>query len=407
MLFYRLLLSALTPVLITALLVRVLRGQEQLSDFSERLGLWRDVPKGPIFWAHGASNGELSGARPILEGILSQRTDIRLFVTCNSTSAKAMVKAWQHPRVDVRLAPLDLRWLYLRILKTLDVERFILIEADFWPNRLIAAQGTGSALCLIGGRMSQRSGAGWSRFRGLAERVFATFDMISAQDSAAQNRLLELGAHKDAFKATLNLKSLFQGTSTEDVDPNRHNFWLAASTHDTEDDTLLRAHIELRKTLPRIKMILAPRHPKRADDIERLAKNLELNVARRSTGAALSKDCDVYLADTLGEMDKWYRAAAICFVAGSLAPKGGHTPFEPAYYNCAILHGPHLENFQSSYDTLAAEAAAWQCSTPKEIAEAVIALQNNELAVKQCQNAQRALAKASNFDSVLEALLET
>jgi 3-deoxy-D-manno-octulosonic-acid transferase len=406
MLFYRLLISLLTPVLAIALFIRVLRRQERLSDFGERLGIWRNLPKGPVIWLHGASNGELSAARSVIEGILSQRSDVSLLITCNTPTARSMLQEWGLPRIDVRLAPIDLRWVYRLIMTRLKLVSFILVEADFWPNRLSAAKRAGGTLSLIGGRMSEKSVLGWAKFNTLSQRVFSGFQVISSQDEAAQARLISLGAQPTAFTSTLNLKSLYQGVIPPKSQTNRNAFWLAASTHETEDEPLLRAHRDARKTLGELRMILAPRHPKRADDIARIAQSLKLTVARRSQGVTLETPCDVFLADTLGEMETWYRAASICFVAGSLAQKGGHTPFEPAFYNCAILHGPYLENFQNTYDQLDAQNGAMLCNTAEDITNALVALQNPELTAKQCANAQRALTQTTQLETVLRALLE-
>ncbi|MGB7316833.1 MAG: 3-deoxy-D-manno-octulosonic acid transferase, partial [Planktotalea sp.] len=113
---------------------------------------------------------------------------------------------------------------------------------------------------------------------------------------------------------------------------------------------------------------------------------------------------DIYLADTLGEMDRWYRACGICFVAGSLVPKGGHTPYEPAFYNCALLHGPHLENFTEPYAALKTHAGARLCANQSQIAEALIDLQDHEVAATLRQAASAALEKTTDLDAALDAL---
>ena len=404
MLLYRFLISLLAPVLAAAMLVRTLRGRESWSDFRERLGLWQQQSKTKTIWIHGASNGELTAARTLIEAIAARRPDADLLITCNTTTAKAMVRAWSLPRTAVYLAPLDLRWIYARIIKQRDVQQFILIEADFWPSRILAAQGLGVPMALVAGRMSQNSAKGWARFSNLSNQVFSAFKVISTQDEAAKARLIALGANPDAFTAPMALKSHYSSTAQPKDHSARQGLWLAASTHDGEDETLLRAHQMARQALPDLRLILAPRHPKRATDIADCARALGLKVSLRSSGAQLNRATDVYIADTLGEMELWYQQAGVCFVAGSLAAKGGHTPYEPAFHACAILHGPHLDNFSQEYQALSAQAGALLCETPKDIAAALVSLQDRASAEKLRDNARRALAVKSDLTALLDKL---
>ena len=80
----------------------------------------------------------------------------------------------------------------------------------------------------------------------------------------------------------------------------------------------------------------------------------------------------VFVADSLGEMDWWYRASAVAFVGGSLVPKGGHTPYEPAAYGCRIIHGPHIDNFESGYSELSESQTVWRVTTPEELGKAML-----------------------------------
>jgi 3-deoxy-D-manno-octulosonic-acid transferase len=404
MLFYRLFLTLLAPAIALALLVRVLRGQESLRDFSERLGLWQNLPKGKIVWLHGASNGELTAARPVILGIATQQPDAKLLITCNSVSARNMVQEWGLAQVDVRLAPLDLRRTYRRIMARLNLVQFILFEADFWPNRILATRQLNIPIALIGGRISSKSAKGWARFPSLSSAVFTCFDLICAQDEASEVRLLALGARLQAIGPRIALKSFYSSTIEPLGHEQRKNTWLAASTHEGEDEILLRAHLVAQKTLPDLRMILAPRHPKRAVEIMQTAKTLGLKVAQRSNGGQIGDECDVFLTDTLGEMNLWYKAAGVCFVAGSLVPKGGHTPFEPTFHNCALLHGPYLENFAEPYADLQRNDGALLCRNATEIAAAIIELQTSDPADTLRANAQNVLAESQNLNPVLIAL---
>lgn len=404
MLLYRCLITLLTPVLLVALFIRVLRKVESLQDFRERLGMWKNLPSGDVIWIHGASNGELSAARPLIDGLCTQNPDARLLVTCNSISAKNMVRAWGRSQLNVYLAPIDLGWVYGRLLRKLSLRTFILIEADFWPNRMRAIAAARAPIALIGGRISKSSSRTWGRFSKLSMEIFQTFDLICPQDQESAMRLSKLGASDSAFGAEISLKSLFQAKPYIADDESRLSVWLAASTHEGEDETLLRAHLEALKSDPTLRMILAPRHPKRGANLAKLAEMLGLSVTQRSLGAEFDSSSQVYIADTLGEMAQWYSLAGTCFVGGSLVAKGGHTPFEPVVYDCAILHGPHLENFAVPYAALAKHEAAMMCTIPEEIACNVISLRNLEASNKMRSAAHVALPQIDTLDVVLTTL---
>ena len=83
---------------------------------------------------------------------------------------------------------------------------------------------------------------------------------------------------------------------------------------------------------------------------------------------------DVYLADTLGEMDRWYAMAGVTVIGGSFAPKGGHTPFEPAAYGSAIIHGPSVHNFAEPFAALAAAQGAVAVADGQALTAALTAM---------------------------------
>lgn len=405
MLIYRILITLLAPLLAVALAMRVLAKKETMGDLRERLGLWKRLPNGKVIWIHGASNGELRAAQTLIQALGARHAGTTILITCNTTTARRMVRDWGLSRVDARLAPLDLRWIYSRMAARMNLRQFILLEADFWPNRILTVKRKGIATALVAGRLSRKSAGGWARFSAISKAMFGAFDLICAQDDASEKSLLALGARPGAIGTQITLKSFYHADTVPLPHAQRREVWLAASTHEGEDEILLNAHLEARKTIPNLRLILAPRHPKRAPHIARLAQGLGLRIALRSEGAQLDDPCDIFLADTLGEMDLWYRAAGVCFVAGSLVAKGGHTPFEPAFHECALLHGAHLENFAQPYADLAKCGGAQLCTNKHEIAQALLALTHQDAASAQRANAHTALAQTDqDLGAVLNAL---
>lgn len=315
----------------------------------QRLAL--DAPPAPAdIWLHGASVGELVSARAVIEMLAR---DASVLVTANSLTGRDLVAGWGYPAT---LAPLDVPGALTRFLNAARPRLAVTVEGEFWPlrARMLAARQIPHAM--IGARISARSAGRWGRLPNVIGGVLGQVAALSAQDGDSQARLLALGLPQAALMPRLNLKLLGPASiQPPDDDPARDQVLLAASTHEGEEEVVLDAWLQARAAFPALRLILALRHPRRADEVAGQIAARGLPVLRRSEGA---DDGPVLLADTLGEMDRWYRRAGICFVGGSYGDRGGHTPWEPAAYRCAILHGPQVSNHAEAYAALQSVGAA-------------------------------------------------
>jgi len=323
-------------------------------DLAERLVLdRRDTGSQgkPLIWLHGASVGELMSARPVIDALAAKAP---LIITANTTTGRDLM----HERgLPARLAPLDTPQALRRFLARFSPRVAVTLENELWPMRSAYLARAGVRQVMIGARMSERSARNWARLPGLIRPMLARIDGLSAQDEGSETRLMRLGLPESALLGRLQLKLLAAAQTRPGPAPEtRARTILAASTHEGEDEPILDAFMAARRQTPGLRLILAPRHPVRADSVAAQMAARGLLPARRSEGA--DEAAPVLLADSLGEMARWYSAAGICITGGSLVPKGGHTPWEPAAHACALLHGPHVSNFQQDYALLHAAGAA-------------------------------------------------
>jgi 3-deoxy-D-manno-octulosonic-acid transferase len=402
---YRLLVALIAPLLVARFFWRVLRGHEEMQDFAERLGGGDAVPEGAI-WLHAASNGELASARPLIEALLAQAPEIDLLVTTNTVSGKALAESWCEPRLSARLAPLDLRVLVARFANRHRPRALVVIENEIWPNRLDLAMQRGLPVFLFGARLSERSAAFWEKL-GLGARITAAITALSAQDAGSEAAFLRLGLPHARLLPRVNLKQSVQMPEPDDLLPwPRAETVLAASTHEGEEALILQGFQAARARRPGLRLILAPRHPRRAPEIAALVSAAGLHCATRSHHDA--PDAPVYLADTLGEMENWYGSAAICVIGGTFVPKGGHTPFEPARFDCALLHGPDVANFREAFAALDAAGGALALADGAALCEALVALSPGQ-AEAMARSARATLARLGGGEGpaqLAEALLE-
>jgi 3-deoxy-D-manno-octulosonic-acid transferase len=206
MLIYRSLMALALPVLLTLLLVRRWRGQEPPGALAERLGFLPAPAPGPAIWLHGASNGELTSARWVLEALRAAVPDLQVLVTCNTGTARAMVQGWSLPGVAAALAPLDTAGAARRVLARWTPRLLVVVEGEVWPGRLAAAHKAAVPVAWIGARMSERTARFWHRVN-LLPALLAGVAHASAQDAASAARLLHLGVPAAVMGPVLMLKA--------------------------------------------------------------------------------------------------------------------------------------------------------------------------------------------------------
>ncbi|MFQ5763549.1 MAG: 3-deoxy-D-manno-octulosonic acid transferase [Rhodospirillales bacterium] len=409
---YRFLSGAAAPFIGLYLSIRRARGKEDTARFGERLGrAGRERPSGPLVWAHAASIGESLSLLPLIEHLISARPGLGVLVTTGTvTSAHLMAERLPSGGFH-QYVPAD-RVVYVR--RFLDHWRpdlALWAESEFWPNLITETQARGTPMVLVNGRVSPRSFSGWQRFGGLIERLLGGFKLCLGQTEEDAERLRRLGAA--GAKYVGNLK--FSGpplpvdeeklARLEKALENRPR-WLVASTHPGEEEVAARVHRRLAADHPGLLTIIVPRHPDRGAAIAAALTAGGLTVARRSAGDSVEPGTAIYLADTLGELGLFYRLVGIAFMGKSLVPLGGQNPLEAARLDCAIVHGPHMMNFEDITERLKEQNASLEVADERALEAALKRLLADPGERDRMAAAAGALAaaEAGVLDAVLAAL---
>lgn len=346
-----------------------------------------DRPKGPLLWLHGASIGE---TQLLLE--LARRLDAlsthTILITCQTQTASHLIEnametdsAFRAHKLVHQMAPIDTPIIARRFLNHWRPNAAIFAEGEIWPNLLLGLQKSHIPHVLLNGRMTEKSTLGWLRWKNTAKRLFGGFQILTAADTKTQTALKALsGKNVSCFG---NLKSALPAPSVDrdEIDSLRsaigdRRVLLAASTHTGEEALALDAYMQIDK--PTF-LIIAPRHPERGDEIDKLLSCTRFAIARRSKGDEVNSATDILLADTIGEMGLWYRLADTVYLGGGHAPGvGGHNPLEALRLGKPVLTGPSLFNFSDlskdleGYDgfSIVADATALASAFPQpEISE--------------------------------------
>jgi 3-deoxy-D-manno-octulosonic-acid transferase len=257
----------------------------------------------------------------------------------------------------------------------------VLVEGDYWPLALELMRRRCAPVAVINGRISDRAFGRQRRFGRLNRLFYREVERFGLQSDDDRRRLLALGAPADRLVVTGNLKF-------DAPEPTRQPgleagllrlaagrpILVAGSTLEGEDEAVLEAFRRLgggRRAL----LILVPRHPERWNSVDDLLSHSGQRHLRRSHLDTSHLDTshldtshldpgpldpvDVLLLDSLGELAALYALATAVFIGGSLVPKGGHNPIEPALFGIPTAVGPSQFNFLD-VAKLFDEAGAWR-----------------------------------------------
>lgn len=340
------------------------QGREDPLRQGERLGIPSLArPDGRLIWFHAASIGEANSILVLVQGLLGHDPDAHVLVT-TGTVTSAQVMARRLPaRAFHQYFPVDRPAYVRRFLDHWHPDLVIWTESEIWPNMLWEVRERRLPAALVNARMSQPSFRRWLRVPGFIGPLLSAFRVCLAQTEEDADRLIRLGA--SSVEALGNLKFAADPPA---ADPsalgamekvcNGRPMWFFASSHPGEDEIAAAVHQALVARVPDLLTLVAPRHPHRGDAIVGMLRGRGLTVARRSVGEMPEEDVSVYVADTVGEMGIFFRLAPVVCVGGSLVPHGGQNPIEPAQLGCAVLYGPHMENFSAVVAELEAAGAA-------------------------------------------------
>lgn len=407
---YRAATTAALPLVELLIQQRIMRGKEEPTRVDERRGIPSiERPRGPLVWIHAASIGEAQSVLALIERILRTSPELNILMTTGTvTSAQMMGDRLPHRAIH-QYVPVDrIGW----VRPFLDYWRpgaGLWVESELWPNLVLESRRRNIPLALINARMSARSHKGWHRAPRLARQLLSAFDTILAQDDAIAERLRDLGAPHVSVTGNLKLAAAPLPATASDLITlqdaiGTRPVWLAASTHRTEEDIVGEIHHTLSDRLPGLLTLLAPRHPQRGDEVAQSLQRIGLSVARHSRGDPITAETDIYLVDATGLLGHLYRVSPLAFVGGSLVPHGGQNMLEAAQLGCAVLHGPHVENFRSITVDLGAAGASREVANREELTRAVAELLGNREKLEQMTNA--AQSAAARNQAVLDTTMQ-
>jgi 3-deoxy-D-manno-octulosonic-acid transferase len=381
-LVYLSLLLAFAPVLI----LKSWRSGRYREGWSEKVlgkAPWR-IGDRPCVWFHAVSVGEVLLLRPLLEELARRRPGWELVVSTTTTTGLALARR-TYPDLVTFYAPLDFSWATRRAVSRVRPTVLALVELELWPNLVRAAKEAGAGVAIINGRLSNRSHRGYRRLRGPLGPTLRRLDAVAAQTEEYAARFVDLGVPRQRVRVTGSVK--YDGLEGDRNNPRTLNLrrvlgldpadlvFVAGSTMEGEEAAALAAYRDARRTHPRLRLVIVPRHAERFDRVAEWLEEQGEPVLRRSWLNPPERRADrppVLLVDTIGELSAVWGLADVAFVGGSLLPgRGGQNMMEPAAYGASVLFGPHTGNFRETVEQLLGRGGARRVADAGELADAL------------------------------------
>jgi 3-deoxy-D-manno-octulosonic-acid transferase len=410
--FYSLLLTVGFLVLLPRFALDALRSRKYITGLRQRLGQLPAIPfdNRPLIWIHCVSVGETEAARPLVRALLDRFPSYRLVVSTTTVTGQRIAgDAFGREAAAVFYFPIDWTWTVRRVLRTLQPAAVLIMETELWPNLLRECRARAIPVALVNGRISITSFGRYKLIRPFISRVLGNISIAMMQSEQDASRIRELGIPNERVLMTGNLKfdsaevAIDAGTTANIRErfgfDKTARLIVAASTHPPEEDVVIDAFKKIRSSEPvyQVRLLIAPRHPERFDEVASLLQGSGLTWARRSGPATLEdRSCDVVLLDTIGELRAVYPLADVAFVGGSIVLHGGHNALEPAARGVCVVTGAHTHNFAAVTKALRDENAIVQLRNDlasearAELASTLKALLSNDS--QRREMGQRAMA---------------
>lgn len=386
----------------------------------------------PTVLVHGVSVGEVAAVRRLVD-LLAARA--RVVVSGTTDTGVARARSLYGSRRAVVRYPLDLSWMVRRFLDAVRPDVVALTELEVWPNFVTECTRRGIPVCVVNGRLSASSHRAYRRGGGWARPVFRQLAAVAAQNETYADRFVDLGVSRDRVRVTDTMKWDTSGrprsalaaealAAALGIDRTRPLI-VAGSTGPGEEEELVATRP------PTAQLLLVPRKPERFDAVAALHPAIRRRsrarrdggeqkgggapaseaVASSAGGAATPAQSpasvDLFLLDTMGELELAYALADVAIVGRSLAPMGGSDPIPPVAAGCATIIGPHHENFANVVAALAAGGGITVTDTP--MAAAARLLGDEDARRRMVRHGQRVIeehrgASARTVDLVLGLL---
>jgi len=383
---YSLIYTLLLPLVLLRLWWRSFKAPAYAKRWGERFACYGSRPASGGVWFHTVSVGETIAAAPLIKQVQAAYPELPITITTMTPTGSERVQALFGDAVFHVYVPYDIPLLVTRFLQQVQPKLAVIMETELWPNLIAGCDQREIPVVIANARLSERSAKGYGRLGSLTRNMLQQVHRVAAQHQDDGGRFVELGLPAERLAVTGSVKFDIQPAAElsdqaqqlrAQWQANERPVWIAASTHEGEDEQVLAAHQLVLAEQPEALLLLVPRHPERFKRVAELCQKQGFSMARRSLLDAVEPSTQVMLGDTMGELMLLYAAADIAFVGGSLVPTGGHNMLEPVALEVPVVTGPHLFNFADISQQLIQAGAMQKVDDADALSQTVLALMSH------------------------------
>lgn len=366
-LLYSLLISLLLPFLLVNLLVRIcVRAPGYRWRNIERFAVAISASKKGGILLHCVSVGEVVAAANLVKRLLAEQPNLVVTITTTTVTGADRVEQIFAGQVQHCYLPYDVPILMNILLAKIQPTKVLITEVELWPNLIHCCWKRSIPVYVINARMTDKSARTYRKIPALFTPILHKISHVFAQGQRDYDNYLALGIEPQNLTLTNNIKfdqrtdnselavALAMG---ERLKLSKRRLLVAGSTHEGEEELLIKAYQQLKVEFPELLLVIVPRHPQRFELVFQLCQRSGLNSTRISGQSSCDMNSDILLVDQMGTLRSFYALADIAFVGGSIADRGGHNALEPAAYSVPILMGPHIYNNPQICQILSAAGA--------------------------------------------------
>jgi len=377
--------------------------------FNRRLGILPSSPglENPI-WIHAVSVGEVNAVKGLVSQIRKNYPRKKIVISTVTATGNKIASGLINNGDFLTYLPLDFSFIVGRVLRKVNPCLFIIAETEIWPNLITALYRQKIPVITVNGRISERSFAGYSAIKLFIRPILKKVSRFCMQSETDALRLKALGVEDSRIKVTGNVKFDIdlENLAQADFSQYRKKLWLQAdeklfvcgSTHEGEEIKLFNVYNKLLTAYPKLKLLIAPRHPQRSKKICRLAKDngfMPILVSGITSSCPTCINKAVFILDIMGELFNYYGASDIVFIGGSLVRKGGHNIIEPASLKKPVIFGPNMFNFRDISGIFLKSGAAMMANNESELVNGIKYILGNDSKASEMALKARAVIAAN------------
>ncbi|CAD83285.1 3-deoxy-D-manno-octulosonic-acid transferase [Candidatus Blochmanniella floridana] len=357
MFVYNIIIYSIQPIIWIRLLWRSRFVPTYRQNLGERYGFYchKNIKLNSII-IHAVSVGETLSVIPLIYKLRKKYPDVIITLTSMTPAGLEMaykLSAYYH-HVQCMYLPYDLFFSVKRFLNYIQPKLVIIMETELWPNLINELYKRRIPVIIANARLSNISFKKYKIFNRFFYYIMQRINTVAVQSKEDAFRFFSLGFKKNRLNIVGNLKfdvssnkiNLKKILSFEKIKIEGRLVWIASSTHKGEEIILLTVYKRLLKSFSNLLLILVPRHSERFSDVINITKHAGFSYVVRSSGVIPTKDIQVFIVDTIGELMFLYEISDVAFIGGSLVRHGGHNPLEAAEYSIPLIMGPYIFNFR-------------------------------------------------------------